>query len=65
MADEAPKKPTIQFTNHAKVSAAVIAGAVTHLLIGIAKTHGLDLSAYEPDLIVVISGLVGYLTPDA
>ena len=68
MADEAAvpaKKPLVEFTNHPKISAAVIAGAVTHLAIAYAKQHGFDMSGYESDIQIVAMGLVGYLVPNS
>lgn len=51
---------------HPKVAIAVFAGSVASVLVGIAKTKfGLDLSGYESDIIVMVMGLVGYITPEA
>jgi hypothetical protein len=67
MADEAPVTPTkvpFSLTNHPKISAAIFAGAVTNLLIGIAKMkYGLDLSGMDQDLTLVVMGAVGYIVP--
>lgn len=64
MADEAPVKVPFTLTNHPKISAAIFAGAVTNLVIGIAKMrYGLDLSGMDQDLTLVVMGAVGYIVP--
>jgi hypothetical protein len=57
------KTSKLSLTNHAPVSAGLFAGSLVTLLLGVAKSKWqIDLSGYEPQLIVVVSGIVGYLT---
>ena len=45
---------------HPKVSISIFAGSAVTVLLGVLKTRGIDLSGYEPDLIVLVMGAVGY-----
>jgi len=63
MADEAPKKSIVEFSNSPKVGAAVVAAAATHLLLAFAKQHGYDITGQEPDILIVVTALIGYLVP--
>ena len=61
------KKPRInvQFSNSAKVSAAVVAGAITNLLIFFmspwATKNGLDIASQQGNITVVVTAVVGYI----
>lgn len=53
-------------SNHAKVSAGVVAGAATALILSIAKSKfGLDLSNDAPNITMLVMAAVGYLVPDS
>lgn len=55
-----------QLTNHAPVSAAIFAGALSNILIAYFKgKYGLDLAGQESELQLVIMGAVGYLVKGA
>lgn len=69
MADPVPTAPApgkITLTNHAPVTASLVAGAATSVLIALGKAkYGLDLSGQEGNLTLLIGALVGYLTKGA
>jgi len=64
MADSTPvSNGKLQLTNHAPVTASLVAGAVVSILIAIAKAKfGLDLSGQEGNLTLIVGALVGYYT---
>ena len=64
MADPTPvSNGKLQLTNHAPVTASLVAGAVVSILIAIAKAKfGLDLSGQEGNLTLIVGALVGYYT---
>ena len=58
---ETPKLP--QLTNHAPVTVAVFAAAITNILIAFARSkYGVDLSGQESNITIVVAGIAGYLT---
>src|SRR5258708_19122834 len=53
----------LTLNNHAPVTASLVAGAATSILIALGKAKfGLDLSGQEGNLTLLIGALVGYLT---
>lgn len=68
MTDETTPKSQFRLTvsDHPKVSASLFAGALTNLILALAKAKwGLDLSGLTGDFTVVIMATVGYLVPGA
>lgn len=65
MADAPTTSSKLALTNHAPVTASLVAGAATSILIALAKAKfGLDLSGQEGNLVLLIGAAVGYLTKD-
>lgn len=60
-----PAAPRKAVDIHPKVALSVMGGAVLNILMGVAKTQGLDLSGYEADLTIIVMGAIGYLVPSA
>jgi hypothetical protein len=61
-----PKPPLFSVSNHPKVSASVLAGAVASLVLALAKAHwGVDLVGQEANITVVVMGVIGYLVPNS
>jgi Family of unknown function (DUF5675) len=72
MADPTSTTPTpapagkLTFTNHAPVTASLLGGAVTQLLIAFGKAkYGIDLAGQEGNLTLLIGAVIGYLTKGA
>jgi hypothetical protein len=60
------KQPVFALTNHTPVTSAVFAGAVSSFILATMKARfGLDLAGQEGNLLIIIMGLVGYLTGSA
>lgn len=63
-APTAPADPTTWASTHPKINSAVFAGSLAALVLGTIKaTWGVDLHGQEGNLMVVLMGAVGYLTP--
>lgn len=66
MADPTTVSGKMQLTNHAPVTASLVAGAATSIFLALAKAkYGLDLSGQEGNLTLLIGALVGYFTKGA
>lgn len=70
MSDPTPDTPQVPvtknpvFSNHAKVSGAVVGGAIASLVISLAEAHGVDLSGQESNITVVVMAAIGYFIKD-
>lgn len=63
MADPAPATPKLQLTNHAPVTATLLASAVTSVMLTLMKAkYGLDLNGQEANITIIIGAIIGYLT---
>ena len=52
-----------EVTNHAPVSVAMFSVAATHFTLALLKAKlGIDLGDQEPNLLILVTGIAGYLT---
>jgi|SRR6267154_1188210 len=62
MADPVPA-PKLQLTNHAPVTATLLASAVTSVALTLMKAkYGLDLNGQEANITIIVGAIIGYLT---
>jgi len=63
MADPAAPSPKLQLTNHAPVTATLLASAVTSVMLTLMKAkYGLDLNGQEANITIIVGAIIGYLT---
>jgi hypothetical protein len=55
--------PKLQLTNHAPVTATLLASAITSVILTLMKAkYGLDLNGQEANITIIVGAVIGYLT---